>query len=75
MKVPHPLEAVAILTQGQNNVNCQNESSFIFIQNQSERIPAPNDFYECCPLPVYQRKKRFSLRQILLARFSFPGYS
>lgn len=44
MKVPRPLEVGAIVTQGQINVNRQNASSFIFIQNQSEEDPSQNGF-------------------------------
>jgi hypothetical protein len=44
MKVPRPLEVVAIVTQGQINVNHQNASSFIFIQNQSEETLSRNGF-------------------------------
>ena len=44
MKVPRPLEVGAIVTQGQINVNHQNASSFIFIQNQSEQALSRNSF-------------------------------
>lgn len=44
MKVPRPLEVGAIVTQGQINVNRQNASSFIFIQNQSDQALSRNSF-------------------------------
>ena len=44
MKVPRSLEVGAIVTQGQINVNRQNASSFIFIQNQSEQALSRNSF-------------------------------